>query len=156
MRISAGLVAASFLLASPVAAEVVAIQKVEKERVEKNVAGEPVIKRVEAQTVSPGEEVIYSLHFENRSDKAAEALVLVMPVPDVISYVEGSVVGARAQIAFSADGGQTYVGRGRLTVIEDGSARPAKSDEITHIKWVLEDAVPPQGNGEIAFRGILR
>ena len=137
-------------------AGIVAEQIVEKEVVTKNADGTIAVKQTIPDTVTPGEELIYSLNFTNESADAAEAVVLVMPVPAVVSYIEGSVSGDDAAITFSADGGQTYVARGRLTVAEGGAARPARSDEITHIKWTLADALSPAGKGKISYRAILK
>ncbi len=144
------------LAAFPSAAQVAATQHVEKEIAVTDATGAKKIERVAAETVAPGEEVIYSLRFENEATEPAEALVLVMPVPNEISYVEGSVSGDGAKVSFSADGGQTYVARGRLTVVEAGAERPAKSDEITHIRWTLEDALGVGDKGEVSFRGVLK
>lgn len=147
--------AAAFFSTSAYAA-VSATQRVEQEIVVKDETGKPTIKRVAADAVAPGEEVIYTLAFKNDGDEPADAMVLVMPVPAEISYVEGSVTGAGAKVAFSADGGQTYVGRGRLTVVENGVARPARGDEITHIKWTLGAPLNAGATGEVSYRGLLR
>ena len=64
--------------------------------------------------------------------------------------------GPQTRIAYSADGGQTYVPRGRLTVVEEGFERPARGDEITHIRWSLVGALPAGATGEVSFRGVIR
>lgn len=147
---------ALFAAASPAFAEVSAEQYVEKEVVSRDNDGKERIERIKAEKVTPGEEVIYALRFSNNGDEPAEAVVLVMPVPSDVSYVEGSVDGENARITFSADGGQTYVARGRLTVSEDGEERPAKSNEITHIKWALTAPMPVEDLGEVSYRAVLK
>ena len=144
------------LIVSTAHAEVVATQIVEKEIVQTGANGAINVARVSAEKVSPGEEVIYTLNFENRDDRAAEDIVLVMPVPAEIIYLEGSIVGDGATASFSADGGQTYLNRGRLTVIENGAVRPARGNEITHIKWTLTQALAPRATGVVSYRGILK
>jgi hypothetical protein len=79
-----------------------------------------------------------------------------MPVPKETTYVEGSVTGKGASVTFSADGGKTYVARGRLTVTEEGVARPASNGDITHVKWTLAEPVPSKGEGVVSFRGVLK
>lgn len=151
------LIASLVTLSVPVAdAAVVAVQSVEKEIIVTNENGTPQVKRVKADAVAPGEEVIYTLSYRNEDDESAEAMVLVMPVPEEISYIEGSVAGEGSRIAFSADKGATYVGRGRLTVVEDGAERPAKSNEITHIKWTLSEPLAAGASGTVSFRGVLK
>ncbi len=142
--------------ATPVFAAIVAEQIVEKEIVTRDNNGNETTERIKAEKVTPGEEVIYSLRFSNDGDAPAEAVILVMPVPSEVSYVEGSVGGQTAKITFSADGGQTYVARGRLTVSEDGEDRPAKSNEITHIKWSLVAAMPANETREVSYRAVLK
>ena len=144
------------VVAAPAFAEVSAQQFVEKEIVTRSDDGNDKIERITAEKVTPGEEVIYALRFSNDGDAPADAVVLVMPVPSEVSYVEGSVAGDNAKITFSADGGQTYVARGRLTVSEDGEERPAKSNEITHIRWALNAPMPAREQDEVSYRAVLK
>lgn len=137
-------------------AVMVAKQVVEKEVVVLAANGSETIERVPADKVTPGETVIYSIKYKNDSSEAASDIVLVMPVPKEVAYVEGSVSGEDTSVAFSADGGKTYVARGRLTVEEDGSSRPARGDEITHIRWTLSQPAPANGEGEVSYKAILR
>jgi len=144
------------LTASPAMAAMTAKQVVEKEIVTRAANGAESVKRVAADKVTPGETVIYSIKYSNDSAESASDIVLVMPVPKEVSYVEGSVSGDDTSVAFSADGGKTYVARGRLTVEEGGEQRPARGDEITHIRWTLTQPVPAKGEGEVSYKAILR
>jgi len=147
----------SFTLAAAGAqAGIVAEQFVEKEVVMRDADGADAVRRVKAEKVTPGEQVIYVLRFANDGQEAAEGVVLVMPVPAQVNYVEGSVSGANMNVTFSADGGDTYVARGRLTVAEDGVERLARGNEITHIKWVLASALASGAKGEVSYHGILQ
>lgn len=151
--VTAALVASASIAAQ---AEMLANQTVEKEIVLKDEKGRETVKRVPADKVTPGETVVYAIKFENAAAAPASDIVLVMPVPKEVAYVEGSVTGEDAQVAFSADGGKTYVARGRLRVVEDGAARPARGDEITHIKWTLAEPVPAKSKGEVSYKATLR
>lgn len=142
--------------ALPAMAAMTAKQVVEKEVVVRAANGAETVKRQPADKVTPGETVIYSIKYRNDAGEAASDIVLVMPVPKEVAYVEGSVSGDDTSVAFSADGGKTYVARGRLTVEEGGSTRPARGDEITHIRWTLAAPVPAKGEGEVSYKAILR
>lgn len=132
-------------------------QVVEKEAVVVGANGEETVKRLPADKVTPGETVVYSIRYKNDGASPAGDIVLVMPVPKEVAYVEGSVAGVEtASISFSADGGATYVARGRLTVVEGGEPRPARGDEITHIKWTLSTPVGPKAEGEVSYKAVLR
>lgn len=156
MRPYIALIAACIFNVSTAQAEIVARQVVEQEVAKRSDDGRVLLERVKAETVAPGEEVIYTVQFENKGSDPAGDLVMVMPVPTEITYVEGSASGTEATISFSADGGKSYLARGRLTVKEDGVDRAATGDEITHIKWALANPVPTNSSGEIFFRGILK
>ena len=156
MRFAAASVLALSMFASPAIAEVVAEQSVEQEIVERQADGSIRLKRVAADKVAPGEEIIYALRFSNTGVDDAGDLVMVMPVPREITYVEGSASGVEADVTFSADGGKTYLTRGRLTVYDNGRERAATGDEITHIRWRLNTALAPQAAGEVTYRGIVK
>lgn len=141
--------------AAPAAAEIVARQIVEQEIASVGADGREVLVRAPAEKVAPGEEVIYSLSYENRRDSPAENVVLVMPAPKEIAFVEGSATGEEASLAFSADGGETFVARGRLTVREDGMERPAQSVDITHVRWTIS-RIEPGAVGVVSYRGVVR
>lgn len=142
--------------ALPAMAAMTAKQVVEKEVIVRTANGAETVRRQPADKVTPGETVVYSIRYRNDSGEAASDIVLVMPVPKEVAYVEGSVSGDDTSVAFSADGGKTYVARGRLTVEEGGSTRPARGDEITHIRWTLAAPVPAKGEGEVSYKAILR
>ena len=146
----------STAFSSPASADVSAQQFVEKEITTRDENGNERVTRIAADTVAPGEEVIYALRFSNEGAEPADDVALVMPVPTEVSYVEGSVTGGLSKITFSADGGQTYVARGRLTVREEGIERPAKSNEITHIKWLLEAPLAANEEREVSYRAVLK
>ena len=143
---------------APAAADaaMTAEQIVEREVVVRGKDGAETVKRQTADKVTPGETVVYSIRYRNDAAEPASGIVLVMPVPKEVSYVEGSVAGGDASVSFSADGGKTYVARGRLTIEEGGASRPARGDEITHIRWTLAEPVPAKADGEVSYKGILR
>lgn len=161
MRKVPALLAAAPLVAAlalaPAYASMTARQVVEKEVVTVAADGTETVRRVPADKVTPGETVVYSIKYKNDGAGPAADIVLVMPVPKEVAYVEGSVDGGNsASVSFSADGGETYVARGRLTIVEGGEARPARGDEITHIKWTLAAPVAAKAEGEVSYKAVLR
>lgn len=157
MRKVLALIAAAPFALGAAHASMTARQIVEKEVVTANAKGEETVKRIPADKVTPGETVVYSIRYKNDGAAPAGDIVLVMPVPKEVAYVEGSVAGQEtASVSFSADGGETYVARGRLTIVEGGEARPARGDEITHIKWTLTAPVAAKAEGEVSYKAVLR
>jgi uncharacterized repeat protein (TIGR01451 family) len=131
-------------------------QTVEREIVVKNPDGSETITRAAADTVVPGESVVYSINYYNDQDKAAENVVLVMPVPDVLILVEGSADIEGAETTYSADGGQSFAQRQNVVVkLEDNTTRAADTADITHIKWIVASITPDQ-RGSLSFKGKLK
>ena len=112
---------------------------------------------VAADLVTPGETVVYALVFRNEKEEPAENIVLVMPVPSEITYIEGSASNRLAAADFSTDGGTTFAPRAGLNVQEaDGRLRPASALDITHVRWTISKAVLPGEAGQLWFRGTLK
>ncbi|MEZ5892691.1 MAG: hypothetical protein R3C58_06050 [Parvularculaceae bacterium] len=155
-KLAFGALAFAQIAASPAFAAMTATQKVEKETIVRAADGSETVKMIPADKVTPGETIVYSIEYRNDSNEPASDIVLVMPVPREVAYIEGSVSGEDSSVAFSADGGKTYVARGRLTVEESGSTRPARGDEITHIRWTLNKPVPAKDSGEVSYKAILK
>ena len=100
------------VLASAVSASALsATQKVEKEITIQQADGTSVTKRVDASEVTPGEKIVYTVAYTNDSAEAATDLVLAMPVPSDVRFLEGSANRSGAVVRYSADGGKTFVER---------------------------------------------
>lgn len=111
---------------------------------------------IPAEQAVPGDQVRYVMTYKNEGATAADAVVLAVPVPDAIDYVENSATMADTQVAFSADGGRSFAPRGDLTVTVNGSRRVALSEEITHVRWTFTAPIAAGQSGTLSFEGILR
>lgn len=109
-----------------------------------------------ATEVIPGEELVYSINFTNDSNADADNIVLTMPVPAEVSYIENSATSTGTSVAFSVDGGQSFAPRGDLKVSVAGEERDALSEEITHIRWALTEAVGAGQSGKLVYRAVLK
>jgi len=86
-------------------------QRVLKEVVVKQADGTEKRTYVNADLVTPGTTVVYALVFRNDQSAPADDVVLVMPVPAEIAYIEGSATNRLAVADFSADGGSSFAPR---------------------------------------------
>ncbi len=111
---------------------------------------------IPAEQATPGDQVRYVMTYVNSGTQAAETVVLAVPVPDAIQYVENSATLADAIVAFSADGGKSFAPRGDLTVSVGGTKRIALSEEITHVRWTFTKPIAPGQSGSLSFEGVLR
>jgi len=132
-------------------------QSVEKEITIQQDDGTVVTKRVAADLVTPGEKVVYTVSFTNDEANPASDLVLAMPVPADVRYLEGSAEREGAVVRYSIDGGSTYSTRDALTIpAVDGGSRSANPDDITHIQWRIAGPVPVGGSDSVAFKARLK
>jgi uncharacterized repeat protein (TIGR01451 family) len=128
---------------------------VQKEEVTITEAGEREVQLVEASTVTPGDSVIYTITFSNISDEPAENVVITNPVPENLTYIQGSAFGPGTTIEFSVDGGQSYAGADELRVPDNGGTRTATAEDYTHLRWVMQNDLPVGSQGVASFRALL-
>ena len=128
---------------------------VQKEAVSIDDTGERTTELVTAETVVPGDEVVYTVSFSNVSDAPAENVVITNPLPEQLTYVGGSAFGPGADVQFSVDGGESFAAADELSVTEDGFDRPARNEDFTHIRWVMNSDIAPGEHGMAQFRARL-
>jgi uncharacterized repeat protein (TIGR01451 family) len=129
---------------------------VQKQVVIENDAGESETQLVAADTVVPGETVVYTISFRNIGDEPATNVVITNPIAETLTYVDGSAFGPGTDIKFSTDGGRTYAAADELTVEEDGVSRPAGPDDFTHVQWVMQHALAVGTQGTARFMAVLK
>ena len=152
------LVLSAAALATTVSAQALtATQKVEKEITVQRADGSTETKLVSAAEVTPGEKVVYTVAYTNDSSDAATDIVLAMPVPSDVRYLEGSADRSGTIVKFSTDGGSSFVERRSLVLpAVGGGTRAASADDITHIQWRIAGPVAVGTSDEISFTARLR
>lgn len=151
------IIAATSIMTSVSASALTAKQSVEKEVVVQMPDGTESLTREPASMVVPGERVVYTLSFTNDDAAPATDLVLTMPVPSEIKFMDGSASQDGARVVYSADGGQTFANRAGLRVVGiDGNTRSASSEDITHIRWTVAGPVGVGETGTLSYKGILK
>ncbi|HHS83570.1 MAG TPA: hypothetical protein ENK38_01395 [Gammaproteobacteria bacterium] len=129
---------------------------VEQEIVVTNKNGKKETRRVAATRIVPGNEVIYTIHYLNSSDKPAENVFISIPVAEHTRYRSGSARGGDTDIRFSVDGGRHFGKPEELIVtLKNGGKRPATAADYTHIKWRFNVPVPPGASGAVSYRAVL-
>lgn len=117
--------------------------------------GEQEARLVPAETVFPGDEVVYTLAFENTGVEPADNVVITNPLPAELTYVEGSANGSDAVVQFSVDGGRSYATAEELIIEDSDGRRDAEPSDFTHIRWVIGVALMPGEVGLAQFRARL-
>ena len=151
------LFAGNALVAQAQTVELVTKAEREIEVVEKGVKSK---KLVPPQKMVPGDEVLYTVTYTNKTAKPAENVAVTNPVPKNTRYRDGSAAGENAEITFSVDGGKTFATPDKLSVAakdksgKDG-VRPAGGADYTHIRWVVKQNVAPGQSGSVRFRAVI-
>jgi uncharacterized repeat protein (TIGR01451 family) len=128
---------------------------VQKEVIVETEDGKQETKLVAAETVVPGERVVYTISFRNAGDEPAGNVVITNPIANTLTYVAGSAAGADLEVEFSVDGGQSFARASDLRVTEDGVERPATTIDYTHVRWVMQSELAVGGEGQATFAAVL-
>ena len=128
---------------------------VQKEEVVVDDAGERRTRLVDADTVIPGERVVYTITFRNIGAEPADNVVITNPISQALTYIDGSAFGPGMAIEFSVDGGVTYAAAADLVVSEAGVDRPARPDDFTHVRWVMQTELAAGAQGMARFAAVL-
>lgn len=129
---------------------------VQKEQVRVDESGKEETVLVDADKVVPGEHVVYTITFQNIGGEAAENVVITNPIDVNLTYIEGSAFGPGTAIQFSVDGGKTFASLDALTVVEDGTERPAEARDVTHVHWVMQEDLAAGAQGIARFAAVLK
>lgn len=148
---------AVLLTAAVSANALTATQKVEKEITVQQPDGTNITRLVSAEEVTPGEKIVYTVAYTNNAAEAATDIVLAMPVPADVRFIEGTAERDGAIVRYSADGGASFVERDALVLpAVGGGTRAANADDITHIQWKIAGPVPVGTSDKILFKARLR
>ncbi len=128
------------------------------ERVEKDKSGKErtVFKTPKEVVVVPGDHVVFTLSYSNSGAEPASGFRATNPMPAPVQFVAANEDWAEV----SVDGGATW---GKLVDLAvstqaDGAtgSRPAKSEDVTHVRWVFAEAIAPGKKGSVSYRGLIK
>ncbi|MBK7283147.1 MAG: DUF11 domain-containing protein [Sphingomonadales bacterium] len=115
-------------------------------------AGRKHIVLEEPKSVMPGDRLVFILNYRNAGRLPASDFVVTNPLPAAVVYQGGA---ESAQV--SIDGGRNWGTLPALRVLEpDGRWRSARAEDVTHLRWVLKQAIPAGAFGKLSFRGVVR
>jgi uncharacterized repeat protein (TIGR01451 family) len=126
--------------------------EVEKEVV--NDKGEKSKVLAPAATVIPGTEVVMTVTASNTCKQPSDKVVISNPVPEHMTFVPGSAIGAGSDISYSVDG-KVFAAIDKLSVTEGGATRPARAEDVKHIRWEFKNSLQPGASAFGRFRAVL-
>ena len=130
----------------------------EVEMVVENEKGEKVVKRVDAAKarILPGDEILYSVRFRNTGTEPATDIVITNPVPEHMILKPVTIHGEGTEVTLSIDSGKNFGRQDELFVVEeDGTKRPPKPEEYTHVRWTFSKEIMPEEQGSVGFSAIV-
>jgi uncharacterized repeat protein (TIGR01451 family) len=98
--------------------------------------------------------VIWTVTANNVCKQPSDKVTINNAVPEHMTLVPNSVIGAGSDITYSLDG-KSFAAPGQLMVQENGASRAARSDEYKHIRWVFRDPLQPGASALARFRAVL-
>jgi uncharacterized repeat protein (TIGR01451 family) len=123
------------------------------EKVSKKADGSSAVTLVAPNTVLPGDQLIFVVHYKNAGSQAAEGFVVTNPIPRSISF-SGTSDGTEI---VSVDGGKSWGEIEQLRVSSgEGRTRPALMTDVTHVKWKLTKSLAAGAAGKLIFRGTVK
>ena len=142
------------MAAAPAAANPVALSNtVFVERVSTDAQGNRKVVLEEPKVVTPGDRLVFVLNYRNASAKPAEKFIVTNPMPAAVQFAEQGDGAAQ----LSVDGGRNWGNLALLRVANaDGSQRPARADDVTHIRWAFNQPIPAGASGKLMFRGVVK
>lgn len=148
-----------FLLLAPVsawAAPEVSIKTVAEKEIVETVDGKSVKKRVPAKNADPGQNLIFTLNYQNKGNEKAVNVKIDNPIPENTTYIVGSGIGKNSKMLFSIDGGKTFKAPSLLkytVTLSDGKKveKQASPDQYTNVRWVINE-IPPGKSGKVGFQ----
>jgi uncharacterized repeat protein (TIGR01451 family) len=124
----------------------------EIEIVQENPDGTSAVQRIPAATVVPGDEVIYTLVYDNQGTNPADDIFITNPIPEHMELRRASANPAWLETVYSVDGGHVFGPLSDLTVTDSaGQNRRALPQDCTHIRWHFHRSLAPGESGEVSY-----
>lgn len=103
-----------------------------------------------ASKVVPGDQLVFTTVFHNKTDQVVENCVLLNAIP------KGIAITADGKFESSVDGGKTFAALGQLTVTnDDGSSRAANFADVSNLRWTIPSIAPGE-KGEVKYFAIVK
>lgn len=124
----------------------------EIEVVQEYADGSRTLVRVPAETVVPGDEVVYTLLYDNRGEDPADDVFITNPIPEHMEFRRAADSPPGVEIVYSVDGGEVFAPLSDLRVTDGaGRSRGALPADCTHIRWLFRRPLLPGESGQVSY-----
>ena len=105
----------------------------------------------------PGAEVVYTVAFENATDRLVDQVRITAPIPSLLAYVADTAYCPGGLALFSSDDGRTYGLPDELSAPgPDGTKTRVAPAAYTHVRWILNAPLQQGAKGFARFRAVVR
>jgi uncharacterized repeat protein (TIGR01451 family) len=104
--------------------------------------------------VVPGDQVVWTITAKNVCTKPADHIVIDNAVPEHMTLVPDSAMGAGTVITYSVDG-QHFGPAGTLTVKDANGTHTAKQEEFRHVRWTYQAPFAPSSTAFVRYRAVV-
>ncbi len=112
------------------------------------------------ERAEPGDILVYTLTYTNEGNRPSTGTSVEDPIPAGTILLPGSVLGDRARITFSMDGGVSFTPFPATIVTNGPDGRPVSADapaeRYTHIRWMAMDPLAPGESRIASFKVVVR
>jgi uncharacterized repeat protein (TIGR01451 family) len=112
-----------------------------------------------AVVYSPGDTIEYTIIAGNVGTGVMAQPEIVDPVPEGVKYIIDSARGENCRMVYSVNKGEAYSAWPVMVTATNANGvkieRPARTEEVTHIKWIVRDKLPAGGRKELSFRVVV-
>lgn len=109
---------------------------------------------------APRDTIEYKIFAKNTGTAVMVDPEIVDPIPEGLAYVANSATGENCQIFFSINDGFQYSEWPVMILVKSGQGtqvgQRAKPEQITHIKWVVNDRIPAGSERILSFRVVVK
>ena len=147
--------AASLPVTAPAVAAAPAVALSSQIKVERTVTanGQTRTELLDPKVVVPGDRLLITISYKNASGKPVTDFAVTNPVPASLRFTGQASPGALV----SVDSGRVFGPLAAQKVRQgDGAMRAAQPGDVTHLRWVLAQAIPAGGSGMLSFYGTVR
>lgn len=123
--------------------------------------------------VTPGDRIVFTLSYENKGAEPATGFRATNPMPGAIQFISAAEDWAMV----SVDGGKTFgklasmqlterietdavydeeTGAKISDAVSRDETRPARAQDVTHVRWIFSDAIAPGAKGSVSYRGVVK
>jgi uncharacterized repeat protein (TIGR01451 family) len=104
--------------------------------------------------VTPGDRLVFFINYKNTGPNPANDIVITNPVPAAVAYA-GPQDGGEPVV--SVNGGKSFDLLAAQTMKNaDGTLRPARTSDVTHVRWQITRAIALGEAGQVSFKGEVR